>query len=150
MKEQGYRIIRSDEQYYKYCEKLEEMVNASGRDYEDDIELLTLLIEKYDEEKLPTKNVDPIALIKIIMDEHNLKPKDLADILDVNKSTVSRILNYQKGLSKNAIRILAGHFAISQEALNRPYRLKNKVNKGLTNKSLMNTEKRIESKEHPA
>ena len=130
MKEQGYRIIRSDDQYYKYCDKLEELVSSPEKINEDDIELLTLLIEKYDEEKMPTKNVDPIALIKIVMKEHNLKAKDLAEILEVNKSTVSRILNYQKGLSKNAIRILAGHFAISQEALNRPYRLKNKINSG--------------------
>ena len=97
-------------------------------------------MEKYDEEKLPTKNVDPIALIKIIMKEHNLKSKDLAKILDVNKSTISRILNYQKGLSKNAIRILAGHFAISQEALNRPYRLKKKVNREIKNTSKVNAE----------
>jgi HTH-type transcriptional regulator/antitoxin HigA len=137
MKEQGYKIIRSDEQYYKYCDKLEELVNTTGKGHEDDIELLTILIEKYDAEKIPLKNEDPIGLIKIFMNEHNIRSKDLAEILDVNKSTVSRILNYKKGLSKNAIRILAKHFAISQEALNRPYRLRNKTHNKLKNASLM-------------
>jgi HTH-type transcriptional regulator/antitoxin HigA len=53
-----------------------------------------------------------------------MKAKDLAELLGVNKSYVSGILNYKKGLSKEAIRKLAERFKISQEAFNRPYKLK--------------------------
>lgn len=149
MNEEGYKIIRTDEQYMKYCDILEELVDQNQKQDQDDIELLTLLIEKYDEEHMPSKDLDPIALLKLFMREHKLKSKDLAQILNVNKSTISRILSYQKGLSKNSIRILAKHFAISQEALNRPYELKNKINKKFKNASLMNTKKQLKSKEHP-
>ena len=149
MEKTGYRIIRSNEQYMRYCDMLEELVDRGRIEDEDEIELLTLLIEKYDEEQMPGNDLDPIALLKLFMKEHRLKSKDLAKILKVNKSTVSRMLNYQKGLSKNSIRILSKHFAISQEALNRSYKLKNKINRKFKNASLMNAEKKIKSGEHP-
>ncbi len=37
---------------------------------------------------------DPIELLKILMEEHNLKAKDLLQILDLSKGTVSKIHNY--------------------------------------------------------
>ena len=93
----------------------------------DDIELLTLLIEKWDTDNLPKIDSDPVEFIKALMQENKLNATDLSKILEVNKSTVSRILNYQKGLSKKSIRILASHFCISHEVLNQPYELKNKI-----------------------
>ncbi len=109
----------------EYCDILEHLTDRNEN--EDEIELLTFLIEKYDEEHMPARDVNPIELLKLFMSEHKMKSKDLAEILDVNKSTVSRILNYQKGLSKNSIRILADYFAISQESLNKPYELKSQI-----------------------
>ena len=58
------------------------------------------------------------------MNDHGIKAKDLAILLNVSKGYVSDILNYKKGLSKDTIRILADHFKMAQEAFNRPYRLK--------------------------
>ena len=58
------------------------------------------------------------------MESHQLKAKDLVDMLGVSKSYVSEILNYRKGFSKVVIRKLASHFKVSQEAFNRPYVLK--------------------------
>ncbi len=49
------------------------------------------------------------------------------EILGLSKGTVSKILNYQKGFSKETIRKLATHFKLYQEAFNRPYPLVNKV-----------------------
>lgn len=61
------------------------------------------------------------------MADHNIKHKDLVDVLVISKGYVSDILNYKKGLSKEVIRKLASHFKISQEAFNRPYKLKSQV-----------------------
>jgi transcriptional regulator with XRE-family HTH domain len=58
------------------------------------------------------------------MESHQLKAKDLVDMLGVSKSYVSEILNYTKGFSKVVIRKLAIYFKVSQEAFNRPYVLK--------------------------
>ena len=79
------------------------------------------------------------------MDEQKLKSKDLVEILGVSKGLVSDILNYKKGLSKEIIRTLATHFNVSQEAFNRPYKLKSPVNSHLRNASVMNTHKEFSS-----
>ena len=145
---QQYKIIRTRKQYFQYCNILEKLVKTNKKKDHDDIELLTLVIKKWDEENLPKLDSDPIQLIKALMQENQLKATDLAKILEVNKSTVSRILSYQKGLSKNSIRILSVHFAIAQEALNQPYKLKNKINKKFKNASLMNTVKKMVDAKH--
>ena len=69
------------------------------------------------------------------MEENSLKPKDLVEILELSKGTVSKILNYHKGLSKETIRKLSQYFKISQEAFNRPYRLESHANREFRNAS---------------
>jgi HTH-type transcriptional regulator/antitoxin HigA len=75
------------------------------------------------------------------MTDHHMKAKDLADLLGMSKGYVSDILHYKKGLSKEVIRKLAERFKVSQEAFNRPYKLKSAVNTHLRNASVMNTTK---------
>jgi len=138
-----YKIVKSERQYDKYCKILEELVFKSKKKDEDEIELLTLLIEKYDDENYQTPKMDPIQLLKSLMEEHGMKAKDLVDILNLTKGTISKILNYQTGLSKETIRKLSERFKMNQEAFNRPYRLKNPINKKYKNAALMNTQKKI-------
>ena len=125
-----YKIIKSIEQYILYCKELESLLETKTKSNEvkDEIELLTLLIQKWDEEHSPMKAADPIELLHFLMRENNLKAKDIAIKLGVSKGLVSDILNYKKGLSKEIIRLLACEFKVSQEAFNRPYKLKNPIN----------------------
>ena len=139
-----YRIIKSEDQYDQYCKKVYNLLKSDPIKYEDEIELLTLLIEKYDKENYPINQLDPIQLLKALMKDHKLRSKDLVDLLSLSKGTVSKMLNYQKGLSKSTIRTLSDHFKLNQEAFNRPYKLKNSINKSFKNASLMNTEKQLE------
>jgi HTH-type transcriptional regulator/antitoxin HigA len=118
-----FTVIKNDNQYNHYCDILEELVVENKPKHQDEIELLTLLIEKWDEEHNTFEELSPIELLKSLMDEHKMKAIDLADILDLSKSTVSKILNRKKGLSKESIRKLASYFKLSQEAFNRPYNL---------------------------
>lgn len=138
-----YTIIKNKEQYIKYCNALEELVLQENNECQDEIELLTLLIEKWDNEHNTFEDSDPIMLLKSLMEEHNLKAKDLIDILGLSKGTISKILNYHKGLSKDTIRRLSDYFKVSQEAFNRPYKLINEVNRHFRNASLMNTKKKM-------
>ena len=115
-----------------------------NQNLQDEVELLTLLIEKWDNEHNSLMDLDPIELLKSLMAENNMKSKDLVEILGLSKGTVSKILNYHKGLSKETIRKLADYFKVSQEAFNRPYRIKNEANRHFRNASLMNTKKKIE------
>src|SRR5688572_9581628 len=120
-----YKVIKSKTQYKEYTKFLEELVSADfkSKEMKDEIELLTLLIEKWDEENNSFDDVDPITLLHSLMEERNLKAKDMGEILCVSKCFVSDILNYKKGLSKEIIRSLSDYFKTSQEAFNRPYEL---------------------------
>lgn len=123
-----YTIIKSEKQYTDYCDIVEDMLFQNDSAYEDEIELLTLLIEKWDKEHNSFDDLNPVELIKSLMVENNLKAADLTRILGLSKGTVSKIMNYHKGLSKETIRKLSEHFKVSQEAFNRPYKLVNEVN----------------------
>lgn len=136
-----YTIIKNKEQYEEYCNLLEELIihNKSN----DEIDLLTLLIEKWDTDHSLMNDADPIVLMKSLMNEHGLIAKDLTEILELSKGTISKILNYQKGLSKDTIRKLSEYFKVSQEAFNRPYKLNHSINRRVRDSSLMNTTKEI-------
>ena len=120
-----YKVIKSKTQYKEYSRMLEELVIADfkSKEMKDEIDLITLLIETWDEANDSLKDADPITLLHSLMDERNLKAKDLAEILGVSKGLISDILNYKKGLSKEIIRNLSDYFKVSQEAFNRLYKL---------------------------
>lgn len=120
-----YTVIKSKRHYKEYTRILEDLVFADfkRKEMRDEIELLTLLIERWDEEHNTFDDVDPVALLRALLKEHNLKAKDLVEMLGVSKGLVSDILNYKKGMSKEIIRKLSEHFKLSQEAFNRPYPL---------------------------
>jgi len=138
-----YKIIKDVKQYKEYCDILEELILNESKATTDEIELLTLLIEKWDNEHNTFNDSDPIELLIALMEEHDLKAKDLVEILELSKGTVSKILNYHKGLSKETIRKLSDYFKLSQEAFNRPYKLIHEVNRHFRNASLMNTRKNM-------
>src|ERR1700733_4025850 len=130
MEKLKYKVIKSKAQYNEYCKQLEDLVfsGARGKGKKEEIDLLTLLIEKWDAEHNTFLDVDPIRLLHSFMEDHQLKPKDLVNILKVSKGYVSEILHYKKGLSKDVVRRLAEHFKVTQETFNRPYKLVSQMN----------------------
>lgn len=140
-----YKVITSKTQFKEYSNVLEELIfsGCKDRNTKDEIALLTLLIEKWDAEHNSFDELDPIQLLQSLMEEHNLKPKDLVDLLDISKGYVSDILHYKKGLSKEVIRKLSDRFKVSQEAFNRPYKLVVPQNPYFGNASVMNTKKKL-------
>ena len=123
MKTLKYTVIKNKTQYNKYCDILEDLLQQKNTD--DEVDLLTVLVEKWDSEHSLFDDYNPVELTKALMKENNLKSKDLAEILDLSRGTISKILNYQKGFSKNTIRKLSDYFKISQEAFNKAYQINN-------------------------
>ena len=130
-----YKLIKSEEQYYEYCRIHKRLVIDENEKNEDEIELLELLIEKWDQDHNTMENLNPVELLKFLMEDNELRAKDLAEILGLSKGTISKILNSQKGLSKATIRKLSQHFKLAQEAFNRPYPLVGQVSKELRSAS---------------
>lgn len=119
-----YTIIKSKKQYNDYCLALENLFGKiKSKNNKQEIELLTLLIEKWDNEHNSFYESDPVEILKMMMEEHQLKPVTLSEYLNVSKGLISDVLNYKKGMSKHIIRKLAERFKVSQELFNRHYNL---------------------------
>jgi HTH-type transcriptional regulator/antitoxin HigA len=145
-----YKVIKTVSQYETYCNTLHELVKNPLTRNTDEVELLTLLIEKWDSDNLKFKRLDPIEYVKLLMKENNVNASELGQVLQLSKATISKMLNYQKGLSKETIRLLSAHFNVHQEIFNQPYTLKNStthLEKGAS--SGLNKSKTSRKEKHP-
>ena len=140
-----YKVIKTEAQYYKYCKGLEDLVvlKRKTKNQQDLIDLLTLLIEKWDEEHNTFGDADPIELLRSLMTDHKLKSADLAKLLGISKSLMSDILNYRRGLSKDIIRKVSERFKLRQEAFNRPYKLVSPANSRVKNANLIKAKRTL-------
>ena len=140
-----YKIIKTEAQYNRYCDTLEALVDSGRKTkaVQDEIELLTLLIEKYDADHNTFEDANPTELLKYLMKDHKMKAVDLAKLLNVSAGLVSDMLNYKKGLSKGTIRILSERFKLNQQAFNRPYELHVPVSPEFKDAKMMNTRKEL-------
>ena len=77
-------------------------------------ELLTLLIEKFEEENYQLKAATPAEVLTELMDANNLKQKDLIDIFGA-ESTVSAVINGKRQMTKEHIKRLSVRFHVSPE-----------------------------------
>lgn len=87
----------------------------------DELEVLALLIEKYEEKAWAISDPDPIDAIKVRMEQMHLKQKDLIPYIG-NKSKVSEVLNRKVGLSLSMITNLAKGLHFPLEVLVQPSR----------------------------
>lgn len=143
-----YKIIKTEKQYDEYCKTLHDLdfsIRKKSKQVEEEIDLLILLIEKYDEEHNSFEDLGPIEILKSLMKDHKMKAVDLAKLLNVSEGLVSDMLNYRKGLSKETIRILSERFKLNQEAFNRPYELRVPVSPKFKDAKMMNTRKKLAS-----
>lgn len=109
----------------------------STTEIDDLIEVIELVISEYNERMFAVADSDPISFLKDLMETHSLNQQDLCEILGISKSSVSLIMNYQRGLSKDVIRKLSAHFSMRHEAFNRSYKLITKNT--LSDSKIMNT-----------
>ncbi len=116
--------IHTEADYDQALERVDALMDLNpplGTPESDELEILTLLIEKYEEEAWAISEPDPIEAIKIRMEQMNLKQKDLIPYIG-NKSKVSEVLNRKVGLSLNMIYNLAKGLNLPLETLVQPSR----------------------------
>ncbi len=79
--------------------------------YNPFIEFLSIAIENYEKQKYVFPKSDPIAILKSLMADHNLKQSDLPEI--GNQAKVSEILSGKRTLNKRQIEALCQRFHLS-------------------------------------
>ena len=77
-------------------------------------ELLTLLIEQFEDENYQLKAATPVEVLRELMESNDLKQKDLIDVFGV-ESTVSAVLNGKRDMTREHIKRLSERFHISPE-----------------------------------
>jgi len=115
--------IKNEKDYRDALERLEVIFDTPVNTKEgDEAEILSMMIENYENEHYPIEAPDPIEAIKIRMEELNLRQKDLVGVIG-GKSRVSEILNRKKKLTVEMIRELERILQISASVLVNNYQL---------------------------
>jgi HTH-type transcriptional regulator/antitoxin HigA len=78
------------------------------------MELLTLLVEAYEEKEYPIRSASPVEVLTELMTANHLRQKDLAPMLG-SESVVSEVLSGKRELNKRHIERLSKRFKISPE-----------------------------------
>lgn len=113
--------IKSEKDYKQAMERLAFIFDAKkGSKDGDELEILSILIEKYENEHFPIGYPDPIEAIKFRMEQMGLKQKDLADAVGFT-SRVSEILTKKRKLTVEMIRNLSLKLNIPTEILVQEY-----------------------------
>lgn len=113
--------IRTKKDYEQALERLEVIFDAKkGTNQGDELEILGMLIENYENEKFPINFPDPVEAIKFRMEQLGYNQTDLANIVGL-KSRASEILNRKRKLSLEMIRQLHDRLNIPTEVLIQAY-----------------------------
>ena len=116
-----HKVIKNEKEHQRALSRLEKIFDAKkGSKEGDELELLALLIDKYETEKYPIDLPDPIDAIKFRMEQLGYRQKDLALAIGL-KSRVSEILNKKRKLTLEMIRKLNETLHISTDVLVRDY-----------------------------
>lgn len=109
--------IKTKKDYAQALERLEKIFDAKkGSAQGDELEVLSILIDKYEESHFPIGLPDPIEAIKFRMEQLGYNQTDLAKVVGL-KSRASEILNKKRKLSLEMIRQLHDKLNIPTDVL---------------------------------
>ena len=100
-----------NEHYTEVLYSLERRGHLSASE-EKYAELLTVLIEAYEEEHYPIRAISPVEMLAELMAANNLKQKDLAPLFG-SESIVSEVLHGKREMNKQHIEKLSQRFKVS-------------------------------------
>ncbi len=116
------KILKTEQEYNEACERIYSLINSSDNAIEADspegeeIELLSLLVEKYEMEHHLLGIPDPIEAIRFRMEQMNLRQADIAPLFG-GKTRVSEVLHRRRPLTLRMITLLNRYLGIPLESL---------------------------------
>jgi HTH-type transcriptional regulator/antitoxin HigA len=111
------KIIKTEAEYEAMLKRIEVLMDADpGTPEEDELDLLSLLVEHYEEEQYPIGPPTPLGAIEFFMDQKGLTNADMVQYLG-SPSKVSEVLNGKRALSKTMIRKLVEGLGIPADIL---------------------------------
>lgn len=116
------KILKTVQEYNEACERIYKLINSSEDAIDPDskegeeMELLSLLVEKYEQEHYPIAAPNPIEAIKFRMDQMNLRQVDIAPLFG-SKTRVSEVMHGKRQLTLKMITLLNRYLGIPLESL---------------------------------
>jgi HTH-type transcriptional regulator/antitoxin HigA len=106
-------LIHSGEELIAYTDALFALTAKESPTPEDEkaIELLTLLIERYEGERFPIPDAGPVEVLRFLLERNGLAQRDLAEELG-SESTVSLVLSGRRHLTREHIARLSKRFGV--------------------------------------
>jgi len=115
------KLIKTKKDYEQALARLEVIFEAKkGTPKGDELELLGMLVDNYENEKFPIGFPDPVKAIKFRMEQMGYTQTDLAKVVGL-KSRASEILNRKRKLSLEMIRQIHESLNIPTEVLIQAY-----------------------------
>jgi|HubBroStandDraft_3_1064219.scaffolds.fasta_scaffold236129_2 HTH-type transcriptional regulator/antitoxin HigA len=109
-------VIHTEAENERYTATLEALLANPGRTREESrmVELLTLLIENFEEKNYAIPRAAPRDLVRHLMESNGLRQLDLIDVFGA-ESTVSEVLSGKRDLAKSHIEKLSLRFNVSPD-----------------------------------
>lgn len=114
MKQGAPHVIQTDKKLSEYTKALFELTTKSHPTPEEEkaIELLTLLIERYEGEQYPIPDACAADVLRFLLDQNGLSQRDIADDLG-SETTVSLVLSGRRRLTRDHIARFSRRFHVS-------------------------------------
>ena len=116
------KIIKTEIEYNEACKRIYSLINSSENPIDvnseegEEIELLSLLVEKYEQEHFTISAPNPIEAIKFRMEQMNIKQADIAPLFG-GKTRISEVLHGKRALTIKMIILLNKYLGIPYESL---------------------------------
>lgn len=116
------KVIKTEKEYKAAVERIYNLINSETDQIDpdsskgDELELLSILVERYEDEQFPKTAPDPVSAIRFRMDQMNLKQKDIAPLFG-GETRASEVLNGKRRLTLKMIVMLNRYLDIPLESL---------------------------------
>lgn len=113
-------VITNDEELDRMTQEIDRLITkdikqgALSPEEDKLLELLTLLVEEYEDEHYPIEDAPPHEVLKFIMEQRDLKQSDLLDVFG-SSGIASEVVNGKRSISKAQAKKLAERFKVSVE-----------------------------------
>ena len=113
--------IKTEDDYQAALTEIDRLMDAApGTEEGDKLDVLTTLVEAWEDQHYPVGPPDPIAAIMHQIESRGMTRKDLEPYIG-SRARVSEVLNRKRALSINMIRNLQSGLGIPAETLIQPY-----------------------------
>lgn len=112
------KVIKNEAEYQTALRSIDKIFDNAvpGTPKGEEFELLTLLVEYYEESNFPIPEPDPITAIKFRMEQERLRPKDLIPLFG-SAGKVSEVLAGRRQLSVTMMRNVRQRLGIPADVL---------------------------------